>query len=917
MAVSDKPATGAPQVLSAKSLAEILKEKGIPIDFKYGKEHEGMTPREPRRQPTPRAARLRDLYLNTFSSVDLEFPYWYSRVYNQHEGEVPIVRRALALKAAFSHLTPSIYPGELLVMGKAHYYRGSFPMPWLSESFFIARESELYQQALKSGSASADEHSKFGSGGGNVTRSFGSVVSIAGKFGIRAEEVEALVRLAYDWSGKSVEDVGHKYEQMVPEYELKEKLMRSLICMFDSGYTLPQGREVINYYYPLQYGFDGLIELAQQRKSEVAGLADGDGVLGMDRLYYYEAVILVIQGLQAWIENYAREARRLQQVSQDAQQQAEYALAAETLEWIAHHQPRTFREALQLTYTLHIAVLNEDAISGMSPGRMGQVLWPWYEQDLEAGRTTKEEVHELLELQRVKFTCIDCFASTGVVGGVLSGNTFNNLSLGGLRRDGESAANALEEQILEAGTSLLSTQPTLSMLYDEKLPEEFLLKAIECVKSGTGYPAWMNNQGGMQFLLSQYQAEGMTIPEARAIAIGGCLETSPCAWMPLDLNGRRYWIPGGAGQPTSVGVHFLANPKILECVLFNGYDHRLKEQIFPPHNRPLDSYAELWEVYQDYYRQTVLALARTNNIQHDIWRKNNMTVLNSFLKPDCLEKGLHIGQMGYRYNATYNIESCGTTTLVNSLAALKKLVYDEKKYTLDQVRQALLDNYGFHTAQEVGSFSLFSQVKKDGGEVYDRLHSDSLLANKYGNDDPYVDSLLKEYEDWFCAMTREYESLYGKQMYPCQISVSTHGPQGAITLASPDGRLAGTTYADASLSAYPGTDRNGPYALFSSATVWDHTQSQNSQLNLKIHPSAVRGREGSRKLLDLTRAYLRRGAFHIQYNVVDSKVLKDAQQHPENYRDLLVRVAGFTQYWVELGKPIQDEVIARTEYEEI
>ena len=149
----------------------------------------------------------------------------------------------------------------------------------------------------------------------------------------------------------------------------------------------------------------------------------------------------------------------------------------------------------------------------------------------------------------------------------------------------------------------------------------------------------------------------------------------------------------------------------------------------------------------------------------------------------------------------------------------------------------------------------------------------------------------------------------------CQISVSTHGAQGAATLATPDGRLAGTTYADGSMSAYPGTDKNGPYALFKSATVWDHSMSQNSQMNLKIHPSAIKGIEGSKKLLELTRSYMREGGYHIQYNIVDSKVLKDAQGKPENYRDLMVRVAGFTQYWCEIGKPIQDEVIARTEYE--
>ncbi|QXM06896.1 4-hydroxyphenylacetate decarboxylase large subunit [Crassaminicella indica] len=899
-----------------KKLADILAAKGLPINFQAGgSAPEKMIDREVKKEPTERAKKLRDIYYDTLSSANTEFPYWYTRKWNELEGEVTVVRRAEALKCAFSHLTPVIFPGEKLVMQKASYYRGSFPMPWLSEGFFVAKEDELYKEALERGSASAGELSKFGTGGGNVTESFGNVVSIAGKFGMRKEEIPVLVKLAKEWVGRSVDDLGHKYEQMVPEYQMKENIMRSLICMFDSGFTLPQGREIINYYYPLQYGFDALIEMAEDCKKKVAGRAGGDGLIGMDRLYFYEAVKIVLEGVQAWILNYAKEAKRLSSATVDPVQKKEYEEISSCLEWISHKQPRSFREALQLTYIVHIACLNEDAISGLSPGRLGQILYPWFEQDIDAGRITEKEVLELLELHRIKMTCIDCFASTGVVGGVLSGNTFNNLSIGGLTRDGKSATNPLEMLIVEAGITCATPQPTLSVLYDEKLPEEFLLKCIECDKTGTGYPAWMNNRGGIEFLLQQYGSEGMTVEEARSFAIGGCLETSPACWKTLTLNGKTYEIPGGAGQPTSVGVHFIANPKILELVITNGKDHRTGLQVYPPHNKKLESYEELWECFKDYYEMTVDCLTTTNNIQHDIWRKHNMSIFSSMLKPDCLDKGHHIGHLGYRYNATFNVESCGTINMVNSLAAIKKLVYDDKKYTIDDMREAMLHNFGFKAADEIGSYSLADQEKAQINDPYDDLYGDCLTSPKYGNDDPYVDNILKEYEEWFCKMCRNHESLYGKPLYACQISVSTHGAQGRATLASADGRLSGTTYADGSMSAYPGTDKHGPYALFQSATVWDHTQSQNSQMNLKIHPSAIRGIEGSKKLLDLTRAYMRKGGFHIQYNIVDSKVLKAAQEKPENYRDLMVRVAGFTQYWCEIGKPIQDEVIARTEYE--
>ncbi len=899
-----------------KKLSQVMEESGIPLHFQAcGVASEKVIDREVKREPCPRAKRLRDLYYQTLSSATNEFPYWYTRQYKTLDGEVPVVRRALALKCAFSHLTPTIFPGELIVMGKAHYYRGSFPMPWLSEGYYMAKEDELYQAALAKGSASADQVSKFGTGGGNVTHDFGNVVSIAGKFGMRQEEVPAMLKVARSWVGKSVDDLGHKYEQMVPDYDIKEAIMKSVVCMFDSGYTLPQGREVINYYYPLQYGFDGLVEMAKQKKAQVAGKPDGDGLIGMNRLYNYEAVIHVLEGVQTWILNYAKEARRLEATEKDPVQKKEYADIAISLEWIAHHPPRTFWEATQLCWTIHVAVLNEDAISGMSPGRLGQVLWPWFEQDIEAGRITEEQALELLECQRVKFTCLDCFASMGVVGGVLSGNTFNNLSLGGLTHDRAPACNRLEDLIIEAAMNCVTTQPTLSVLYDDNLPEPFLLKAVECVKTGTGYPAFINNRVAIEFLMRHYGPEGMTLEEARAIAIGGCLETSPCSWMPLTLNGKRYLIPGGSGQPTSVGVHFISLPKILELVLFDGVDQRTGHRVFPAHGKALATYEELFEQVKAYFARAVAVLSLTNNIQHDIWRKNNMAIFNSLLKPDCLDTGHLINELGYRYNATHNVETCGTANLVNSLVALKKIVYKDRKVPLDDLREALRGNFGFKTAEEVGSYSLADQEKREGADEHDRIHFLCLTAPKYGNDDPYVDGILKEWEDWFCAMCYDYESLNAQPYYACQISVSTHAPMGAATIATPDGRLAGTTFADASMSAYPGTDRNGPYALFTSATCWDHSQSQNSQLNLKVHPSAIRGVEGARKLLELTRAYLRKGGFHIQYNVVDSKMLRDAQRTQQAYRDLVVRVAGFTQYWVEIGKPIQDEVIARTEYE--
>ncbi len=903
----------------ARKFKDILQESGQELEFQYGgKAPQEMVDREMKWEPHERIKKLKDIYMDSLSSTNNEFPYWYTREYFKHDNEIPVVRRARALKCAFSHLTPVIFPGELLTMRKGSFFRASFPMPWLSEGFYMANESAFYQEALERGSASVDEHSNFGQGGGNVPESFGKVVSIAGKFGMRQEEIPIMLELAKKWEGKSVDDLGHKYEQMVPDYEVKEAIMRTVVCMFDSGFTLPQGREVINYYYPLEYGFEGIKEIAREKKNEVAGKADGDGMVGMNRLYNYEAVILVIEGIQKWINNYARHAEWLAEREKDETQKKEYKEIAERLLWIEKNPPRTFIEAFQMIETVHLAVLNEDAISGMSPGRIGQVLYPYFEQDIEAGRITEDEVLELLEQDRVIKTSIDCFASVGVVGGVLSGNTFNTLSIGGLNKEGKTAVNRLEYIILKAGGTNAMPQSTIALHYDETIPDDFLGLAADVIKTGSGYPAFMNNRSAQEFMMRHYGHEGMDIEDARAWSIGGCLESSPGCWKPLHLNGKEYWIPGGCGQPTSVGVHFVSMPKVLELVLTNGVDKRTGIKVFEPHDKKLETFEELFEQFKTYWDKAVDVLALCNNIQHDVWRKNNMGVFSSLLKPDCLDTGHLINELGYRYNATFNVESAGNVTCINSLAALKKLVYDDKKYSLDELMDGILNNFGFKTAHEIGSFSLADQEKRDdASDKYEKMHFDCLNTPKYGNDDKYVDNILLDWENWFCPHCETVESLYGEPMYSCQISVSTHGAMGSASLASADGRLQGTTFADASLSAYPGTDKSGPFALMNSAAIWDHSMSQNSQLNIKIHPSAINGKEGGKKLIDMVRAYMRKGGFHVQFNIVDSKVLKDAQDNPQNYRDLMVRVAGFTQYWVEIGKQVQDELIARTEYESL
>lgn len=905
-----------------RKLTEILEEKGQGFNFKYGDDgsidHDVITEREDLGyEASPRATKLLDEYYQALASTTTEWQYNFTRKWEELEGELTILRRAKAQAYAFSHLEPAIYPGELIVGGKTNYLRGSFGNPWLIQSFFVSKSSELYDKYKSDSNArnAMDKVAQIGTGGGNVTHDLPGVISLAGKFGLRAEEVPALNKITDYWSGKTLEEIGESISANVPGFDIKNNLLRTATSRADSAYTIPVGRQVVTYYYPLQYGLDGMIDYCNKRYLEVSGKADGDGYGGIDRMYFYQAVTIIIGGIQNWIGNYVKELERRIPITANARQKVEYEEIRDALSWIQHKPPRTFREAVQICWFTQLALVNEEVASGMSPGRLGQVLYPWYDQDIKAGRTTDEEVMEILELMRVKFTAIDLFVSTAS-SSVLMGNTFNNVALGGLDRAGKPANNKLDWMLLEAAERVPTTQPTLSVLWDEKLPEDFLLKAAEVVKLGNGFPAYMNCRVSQEFLLDHFAHEGMNPEEARAFAIGGCLETNPGTWKTVTVNGQDYEIPCGACGATVNGVHFISNPSVINLVLFNGKDMRTGIQLLPPHDKKLETYEEFWQQYKEYYELIVGVQLKFANIQHDLHRKYMPTLWNSATTPGCLEKGHDLEHMGAKYNsAEFAVESTGTVNMVNSLASLKKLVYEDKKYSLDEMKDAIANNFGFYLASEIKNYSMSEQIQKPDGGKYDEILSDCLSAPKYGVSDPYADAILQEYEHWFCKFPKTLRSFMDEPLYPCQISVSTHGVFGNNEVATPDGRLAGVTFADASMSAAPGTDRKGPYALFESACCWDHSQSQNSQMNLKIHPTVLKGDAGTKHLADLVRGYMTRGGFHIQFNVVDSKMLQKAQKEPENYRDLMVRVAGFTQYWVEISKPIQDELIARTEYE--
>jgi formate C-acetyltransferase/4-hydroxyphenylacetate decarboxylase large subunit len=497
-------------------------------------------------------------------------------------------------------------------------------------------------------------------------------------------------------------------------------------------------------------------------------------------------------------------------------------------------------------------------------------MYPFYKKDKDAGIITDEEVLELLEALRIKMTELEYVASFSWAG-LGSGNLFQNMIIGGLDENGRRGDNELSKLIVQSAINCQTTQPTLSIWYDESLSEGFLLKAAECVKTGCGFPAWFNLK-----VYVKHETEKSKLPESlirKYAAMGGCTEPT--------MEGMSYGV---------VQAGFINHGKLLELALFGGVDPRTRIK-FDETKIP-ENYVELFEAYTLHLKNSINNWQRYWNIVMAAHRQTCNLIFSSVLIRDCIERGKSLDDGGAVVNGTPTTLSSGLVNIVNSLAVVKKLVDENKEITLKDIRDACSKNW----------------------EGYEKLHKKVMDVPKWGNNIEDVDSIYKNLFQIYCGYVSSQKNYLGESYDPSMLAISTHAPFGKVCGATPDGRYAGETLCDGVTSPFPGTDKNGPLAVLLSAGKIDHTKIRGGLHNMKFHPSALRGIQGSKKLISLIKTYFDSPGFQLQFNVVDSRMLKDAQLHPENYRDLIVRVAGFSAFFVELGKTIQDEIIKRTEH---
>ena len=554
--------------------------------------------------------------------------------------------------------------------------------------------------------------------------------------------------------------------------------------------------------------------------------------------------------------------------------QKELREIAAVCDWVPAHAPRNFREAVQMYWFVHLGTITElNGWDAMNPGHLDQHLFGFYQRDLAAGALDRDRAKELIECLWIKFNNHPAPPKVGVTAQE-SGtyNDFTNINIGGLGPDGCDAVNEVSYILLEAVEELHLLQPGSNVQISHKTPQRFLKAACGVIRKGYGYPAVFNAD---EVILEQIRT-GKILEDAREGGCSGCIET------------------GAFGKEAYILTGYLNVPKILELALNNGVDP-LSGQAVGLQTGDAADFKNFEDLYAAFVKQlnfVVDVKISANNIIEHMYATDAPAPFLSVVIADCIANGKDYNNGGPRYNTNY-IQCCGIGTVTDSLSAIKKHVFENKSITLNDLLSALDRNFA---GQETLRLRLFNKTPF------------------YGNDDDEADTIMQRvYADLFKAIDGR-PNTKGGTYHLNMLSTTCHVYFGKVLGASANGRLAGLPISDGTSPSH-GADRNGPTAVVKSLAKMDQAKSGGTLLNQRFLPSVLKDQEGIEKLCQLIRTYFNLGGHHIQFNIVDSQTLRQAQKTPGNYRDLLVRVAGYSDYFVDLDADHQEEIIARTEHD--
>ncbi len=824
-----------------------------------------------------RIEKLKEALFKEMPQIEADRAVLLTQSYMATEGEPMIIRRAKAFKNILEYIPITIRENELVVGSNTKRPRSCQVFPEFSFDWLEAEFDTL------------------------ETRS-------ADPFYISEETKRTLHEVYKYWGGKTTSELASSY--MAPETKLA---MEHNIFTPGNYFYNGVGHVTVKYDEVLAIGYKGILERVRAEKARI-NFGDSDY---NTRSAFLDAVEMSLEAVIYYARRYAKLALSMMEKESDPQRKKELAIIARNCSRVPENGAENFYEACQSFWFVQMLLQTESSGHSISPGRFDQYMYPYYKKDIENGSITREEAQELIDCIWVKLNdlnkCRDAASAEGFAGYSL----FQNLIAGGQDEHGVDATNELSYMCLEATLHVNLPAPSLSVRVWNGTPHEFLLKAATVTRTGVGLPAYYNDEVIIPSLMSR----GVTLEDARNYNIIGCVEPQ---------------CPGKTWGWHDAAFFNMCRP--LELVFSNGVDNGV--QIGPATGsiETLNTYEKFKSAYEKQMNYMISLLVNADNAIDVAHAERCPLPYLSSMVDDCIARGKTPEQGGAVYNFT-GPQGFGIANVADSLYAIKTLVYEQKKYTLSEIKEALDNNYGIVeiddknallAANEIAKAlrakgqtltqdqitDIYNKVKADGlvtNESHHRIREDILSLDKFGNDVREVDAIAREAAYYYTRPLETFGNprggMYQAGLYP----VSANVPLGAQTGATPDGRCAKKPVADG-VSPSAGFDTHGPTASANSVAKLDHGIASNGTLfNMKFHPSALEGTSGLESFVALIRGYFDQKGSHMQFNVVSRETLRDAQKHPEKYRSLVVRVAGYSALFTTLSKSLQDDIINRTE----
>ena len=590
----------------------------------------------------------------------------------------------------------------------------------------------------------------------------------------------------------------------------------------------------------------------------------------------YQAMSICADAVIIFAQRYAAKARELAEKESDPVRRSELERIAEVCSHVPAHAPRNFWEALQSYWFVHLSVITElNTWDSFNPGRLDQHLLGFYEMGLQEGTLSPEQAKELLQCFWIKFNNQPAPPKVGVTE-EQSGTyvDFALINTGGVTpADGSNAVNDISYMILDVVEEMRLPQPSSCVQISKKNPDRFLKRACEVIRTGFGQPSVFNTD----VIIKEMLQDGKNMTDARTGGPSGCVTISSFGKESCTLTGYINW------------------PKIFELACNNGVDPNSGEQVGPQTGdaSKFDSYQQLVDAYKEQLKYFIDLKIRSNNVIERLYANYMPAPFMSILMDDCIARGLDYHNGGPRYNPTY-IQGVGIGTTTDALTAVKYHVFEQQNITMDELLTAMQANF----------------------EGHERLQKTLLYRTpKYGNDDDYADSIAEEVFNAYYDLLNGRPNTKGGKYRVNLLPTTVHIYFGSVVGALPNGRKAGEPVSEG-ISPTQGSDTKGPTAVIKSAARIDHVRTGGTLLNMKFNPDVLAG-DGIDKLAHLIRSYFKLDGHHVQFNVIGAETLRKAQQNPERHRDLIVRVAGFSDYFVDVGRDLQNEIIARTEQQSL